>query len=1182
MPDIRIDAASIRERVASCRPVDPDLTEVDVRDNFVFPLFTALGWNTLDPLVWSQQAFARGVSYADAVLQIEAAPVIFVAVKRFRGVTLRQKEASWRRALHCEESILSQAERIERGIDRTFEEKLALRRARAAGAPWMALTNFERLLLFDADEERIVLAFDAPEEYLARPGALKLLAPAETSEQFNSQLQRYVNRQEVPEIDRNFYHFLSDWRLQLAQAIYDEHKARPSDSPLHGTDEFDGELALGNLRQAVQRTIDRLIIIRYADDVGFLDQRDLLESQLAAFLNRRVYAAEYEFQQDLNRLYAAFYRRHDTTIFAPGHICEKVRIPNDTLVELTRAVSNISFRKFIKPFTGDILGNTYESYLGQRLVLEDAAIQIESECSSRKRGGVYYTPSHIVRYIVDHTLGRWLYGTENGLPTGERLSGASRKTLDDLDGLRVLDPAVGSGSFLIYAFEVLADFYESAHIRRDKTAHTHAKGNGMPEQTSPDYISRILQEHLYGVDLDPEAVEIASVNLILRAFDRLKDRGERRKLPLILKQNLKVGDSLIGGVAGPDDLASFEEERRRLIALREELSALEEDAARVRKLEQIKAIAAPVNAALNKSLSICFNDTASKRPFNWEIAFPEAFDPHSPQEKQGFTIVVGNPPYIFGELIPADEKPYFETCYETARGQYDLYWLFYERCLKLIRQNGYHGYIAPDALTVRDEAALVREKLVRGGTLTRIASVGAVFPDSDVSAVVTIWQKSRRKPQRVAIDYMRGGDLDWTDELEQQVFSAESGYRFSILIPPVLRSAFTKMQTHSRPLSEHVEISRGEELGKKSLLPILDPTSRPGHTPILVGGDIDRLSCPQPTYAIAREQIRKPDTIYRSTKILVVKTGSQIVATLDTAGHYTLQSLYNLSLKAEIELDPRFLLAVMVSTSVEVYFRKTFTEYKEIFPQINQSQLGQIPIPRLDMTDPDSALIHDRLVELTQRMLDLNEILQAVTSAFVESLHAHERCRVSLRDFLNEQQGFIVQRAALDADAASTEKGEINDIAVDEWDGGLLVRVKVADMWQDAVRLEIADKGGGQDLQLYLLLALRTFLYEKRRKRIWSRGEILDGVLKVLEVPLLEAATPAERRHHMAQLLDEARRLLPSDLPHHGVGLDYRGAPFHLSAIETDLVAAEAEIDHWVYRLYDLSAEEQRIILAQN
>jgi type I restriction-modification system DNA methylase subunit len=153
------------------------------------------------------------------------------------------------------------------------------------------------------------------------------------------------------------------------------------------------------------------------------------------------------------------------------------------------------------------LGTVYENYLGYKLSQSKKGVEVHKDAKKRKEQGIYYTPHFIVEYIVKNALG----------PVLDKC-----KTIEDLKKVRVLDPACGSGSFLVQALELI---YQKYYSMGDRGALTK-------------YI--ILKENIFGVDLDEQAVEIARLNLLVSALDG------KIKLPL-LDKNIKNGNSLISG-----------------------------------------------------------------------------------------------------------------------------------------------------------------------------------------------------------------------------------------------------------------------------------------------------------------------------------------------------------------------------------------------------------------------------------------------------------------------------------------------------------------------------------------------------------------------------------------------------------------------------------------------------------
>jgi type I restriction-modification system DNA methylase subunit len=833
--------------------------------------------------------------------------------------------------------------------------------------------------------------------------------------------------------------------------------------------------------------------------------------------------------------------------------------------------------------------------MGEDQVREDANLRkkpdpLEPDRASRKKGGIYYTPSTIVRYIVDHTLGRWLYGTANGRPDGTPLPDVLPKTLADLEGLRLVDPAMGAGAFLIDAFEVLADFYEreNARIYEENTAR----------QPALDYVSRILQQHLYGVDLDPEAVEVAGANLILRASERLRGARERQKLSLtlrdILGQTLKVGNALISGVTGPEALTPFVEARRQLIALREALSTLTchsrmaYAAARAAKLAEIEAVAAPINAALNASLNEYFDDlgsdsdveampiTAGARPFNWEIAFPEVFDPDAPEEAQGFTFVVGNPPWG-RTILNKEEKAFFRSVSRVDTRHPDTYTLFIELGLERIIEGGYCGYIVPDTLLLKAYPK-TRQLMLEAGEIMILRHAGMSFGGVNLDTVIFTLQKEGEPDPEHRIAVGVRSDLSDSYTIPQSLFHSLPDHRFNIYLTPGRLSLYTKLRQGFPRFKAFTETHEGIHTGNIRDKLFVDAREAPYAKPLILGRDeIDRYALhwqgqfvryhpvlidrDAGAYASLREE-----RIFLTPKLLVRRTGDRILATLDEQQYYASNNLFCMLLKEGAAYDLRYVLALLNAKLMTAYFRLEVPRVDRLFAELKITHIDDFPFRALNFSDPAEVAAHDALVKLAQRMLDLNETHQAMTDAFAEAVRGYEHRAVQLQRFLTEQRDFITRRPLLDAN----EEGEANAIAVDEAEDSLVVRTEVEGTWRDVVRLDVTP----EDLHLYLLLALRAFLYNHRRKRVWSRGSILRGVLEALEVPRLASATPAGHQRRVGQVLDNVRRLRPDHLPHHAVGLDRESAPLHLGAIEADLARTDAEIDRRVYALYGLTEEE--------
>jgi hypothetical protein len=359
------------------------------------------------------------------------------------------------------------------------------------------------------------------------------------------------------------------------------------------------------------------------------------------------------------------------------------------------------------------LGSVYEQLLAWELIERDGEIVLV-ESSRRHELGAYFTPEPVVDAIVSRTLD----------PLTSRLSARVREqgltgeaTLDALLDLRVLDPAMGSGHFLVGAVEFIA-----------QAIATDPSYEG---DLSLAELRRLVAERcLYGVDLNPLAVELSRLSLWLLTA--------REGEALTFLGNLRVGDSLVG--ADNETLldsmtglleAHLAEASSELLRQAGELQRLAThtaaDARDKRRLaEQIDGLRLPLEVFAAQSLER-FRPPVGRPFFHWTLEFPEVFvdERGEPREGGGFDAVVGNPPYIRVQEIGRELADYCRARFASAHGSFDAYVVFLERGLGLLAPHGRLGFIVPNKLFKLDFAQKFRERLSQRQLVDEVIDFGA-------------------------------------------------------------------------------------------------------------------------------------------------------------------------------------------------------------------------------------------------------------------------------------------------------------------------------------------------------------------------------------------------------------------------------------------------------------------------
>ena len=389
---------------------------------------------------------------------------------------------------------------------------------------------------------------------------------------------------------------------------------------------------------------------------------------------------------------------------------------------------------------------------GDEVIVEEGEVHLTTGSGERKATGSYYTPEYVVEYIVDETLGP-LVDDIRGSLVGQSAfdeGGFAEEFAEGVFDLKILDPAMGSGHFLTSAIDYLAREIIDAQERQAAQQGIET----VDEDHDINWARRqVAQRCIYGVDLNPLAVELAKVSLWLRTL--------AAEQPLaFLDHHLKTGNSLVGSdietVLDNGETNTGTEEgqltlqqsfdRTRQQALEhvtdqfEELLAIDNETlddikemeavyeevrddplyqhliamANVHTVEQF-GLDVPADAH-ERMAEALRNDSwegiegqgwyrsaqgmaEDLRFFHWELEFPIAFYDQDGMRKndEGFDAVIGNPPYLAFQEGSEAAREYFRDQYQTAHRNYDIYVLFVEMAINLLREEGgWFGYIIPN------------------------------------------------------------------------------------------------------------------------------------------------------------------------------------------------------------------------------------------------------------------------------------------------------------------------------------------------------------------------------------------------------------------------------------------------------------------------------------------------------
>jgi predicted type IV restriction endonuclease len=655
--------------------------EARARNDLIDPLFKELGWD-----VRNEKRYAE--AYREVILEASV------------EVEGRTKAPDYCFRIGQTPKFYVEAKKPAVLISDNSDAAYQLRRyAWSARFPLSVLTNFKEFSVYDCrvrpksgDNASVArILYLTQDQYVERWNEIAELFSKEAI--LRGAFDRYAREATVKRgteaVDEAFLDQLEIWRGELARVL-----ALRND-----------DLNFKELNFAVQTILDRIIFLRICE-----------ESDIEPYGRLKTLLRVTDVYSRLVEFFRLADDRYNSGLFhfgeergrrgLPDALTPHLQVDAKVLKTIIEGLYYPSSPYEFSVISGEILGEVYEQFLGKviRLTAGHQA-KVEEKPEVKEAGGIFYTPKFIVDAIIARTLLPHLEG----------------KSPDDIADLRILDPACGSGSFLLGAYKFLLAWYRDYYLGQapSRSKGKLVPGRGTSRTLSGEEKKRILLAHIFGVDKDEQAVEVTKLALLLEVLreeskeniDRIQKLFHERALP-DLESNIKCGNSLID---------------RRTLQLR--LSD-EESQSRV-------------------------------NPFDYTDEFPAVFGRKDP----GFDVVVGNPPYVRVQALNRWEPLEVELLksrYSSAQtGNYDLYVVFVERGLELLRSSGTAGFILPHKFMHLEYGQPLRQALSNGRNVSAIVHFGSAQVFSKATTYTCLLFVAKAAQPRVRLELVH--DLPaWT------------------------------------------------------------------------------------------------------------------------------------------------------------------------------------------------------------------------------------------------------------------------------------------------------------------------------------------------------------------------------------------------------------------------------------
>jgi type I restriction-modification system DNA methylase subunit len=995
--------------------------ETELRRQFLDPFFEALGWDVGNKKGYDERS--KEVAHEHSV-EIDG-------VQKKADYAFRTGRDNFDFLVEAKKPSV----RIESSLDAAYQIR---RYGWSAGLPINILTDFEHFAVYDcrtrpnyskdkAATGRLKLIHYS--EYAARWDEIaELFSPAAIRKGALDKFREDIRgRKGTQEVDDAFLEEIEAWRESVAKniALRNKHLNLNEDQ----------------LNFAVQMTIDRIVFLRIAEERGMekdgrlmeiadplpsspksdnqnhdkkgkvpmsdLPLRDASRGEVSEGRRGSIYQSLLTLFQGADARYNSglFHFKKEKGRENPDTLTQQLEIDDKVLKDIIKDLYYPSPYAF-NYIPADILGSVYERFLGKVIRLTAGGnAKVDEKPEVRKAGGVYYTPTYIVDYIVKNTVGQIV----------------NLSNPDAVSKIKIVDPACGSGSFLLGAYQYLLDWhldwYASHQPEKWIRNRTLITADNKTYRLSLEEKKRILLNNIHGVDLDPQAVEVTKLSLLLKVVEdpgQLKMFEEGRILP-DLSKNIKNGNALIGADYFSAQMFADMDEMKRV------------------------------------------------KPFDWQSEFPEVF------KRGGFDAVIGNPPYIRIQAMQewaSEQVEFYKQKYTAAsKGNYDIYVVFIEKGLSLLNPNGRLGFILPHKFFNAKYGEPVRGLVAKGKHLSKIVHFGdqqvfdgattytclmfldkrgadefeftkisdlenwrgyqtsEVLETSEVSGVISasrattaewnftvgkgaaLFEKLSKMPVKLGdvAELFVGLQTDADDvyileEVRQEKnkvlcyskYTEKEHWLEDEHLKPFLKGSLNIRRYYFSDVNKRL-IFPYVTIENKSVL--IDPKTYQQNYPLtwsyleeckprLSARNKGRMGKDWYGYVY-----KKNHTRFKNPKLLVpsLATGSCFSADLDGKFYFVGSGGgggggYGIILLPDIEIHYLYLLGILNSNLISQYLKTISTTFQHGYIALNRQYIEQLPIRAINFADPAEKDRHDRMVSLVEQMLALHKTLAAAKS----------------------------------------------------------------------------------------------------------------------------------------------------------------------------------------------------------